>query len=70
MSGVERRVVVDRDVCVGSTWCVSVAGGAFEIDASDGKARALTPGAAGPDELLEAVDGCPVAAISFEGEKR
>lgn len=67
MSGAERRVAVDRAVCVGSTWCVSVAGGSFVIDAADGKARALTPGTAGPDELLEAVEGCPVAAISFEG---
>ncbi|WP_199435396.1 ferredoxin [Qaidamihabitans albus] len=70
MSGSERRVVVDRAVCVGSTTCVNVAGGSFEIDETDGKARVLTPGAATMDEVLDAVDSCPVAAISFEGEDK
>lgn len=67
MTGRGRRVVVNRDVCVGSGWCVNLAAGAFAIDAADGRARVVAADGAAPDELDEAADSCPVAAISFEG---
>ncbi|WP_432842339.1 ferredoxin [Dactylosporangium sp. CA-092794] len=67
MTAQRRRVIVDRDVCVGSGWCVNLAAAAFEIDPVDGKARVQASAGGTPDELEEALDSCPVSAISFAG---
>jgi ferredoxin len=63
----DRRVVVNRDVCVGSGWCVNLASGAFVVDPADGKARVVASDGAASEDIEEAVDSCPVAAISFQG---
>jgi ferredoxin len=52
---------VDQDLCVGCGLCTQVCAEAFEM-AADGKAVAIA-GAAG-DCVQDAVDQCPVGAIS------
>lgn len=62
-----RRVTVDRDRCVGSGDCATVAPQAFEVDEDAGLARVL-PGAARTDPTLlqRAQHNCPTAAISVD----
>jgi len=56
------RIQLDRAVCVGSSWCVNIAAGAFGL-ARDGRAEVLDPIRATADELEEAAESCPVSAI-------
>jgi ferredoxin len=59
------EVVVDLDVCIGSGMCTGIAPSVFELDAH-GTLVALTSDVA-PDEVdavLDAIDCCPVEAIS------
>jgi ferredoxin len=56
------EITVDKDVCVGSGSCLSVAPDVFHLDDEDRScARA---GAVAPDErLLDAAELCPTGAI-------
>ena len=56
------EVEVDSQLCAGSTWCLTVAPGAFELSAA-GKARPLTAVSATREQLVEAEESCPVGAI-------
>ncbi|MFA5358271.1 MAG: ferredoxin [Patescibacteria group bacterium] len=61
------KVLVDKDKCIGCGSCVSVCPEVFELSAN-GKAEIKT-GAdleAHKDKVQEAVDVCPVQAISVE----
>lgn len=60
-----RTVHADRDTCVGSGWCVNVAGGTFSLDAAS-KVVVGDPDAVEAEDLLEAEDSCPVSAITVE----
>lgn len=55
-------VELDRDTCVGSTWCANIAAKAF-VMGTDGKAHVGAVEEATLDELQEAEDSCPVSAI-------
>lgn len=56
------RVRVDRSLCVGSGTCVGTDPARFRMD--DGRAAA-TDGEHDLDgDLIDAIDGCPVAAIT------
>jgi ferredoxin len=68
VSAADRQVVVDRKTCVGSSYCINIAKGAFAIDRADGKVRVVDTGAASIEDLQDAVDTCPVGAISFAGD--
>ena len=57
------RAEVDRGACVGSGWCVNLAAPAFEID-DQGKAVHVTGTGVSDEQLEEAADNCPVAAIT------
>jgi ferredoxin len=62
------RVLVDRDLCIGAGQCVRAAAEVFAQDASTGLVILLKES---PDPLLrraveEAVDHCPVRAITIE----
>ncbi|MBA3471696.1 MAG: ferredoxin [Rubrobacter sp.] len=59
------RVEVDQDMCVGSGNCVEVAKGAFKLNDED-KAEVDDPTAVSVEELREAEEQCPVAAILVE----
>ena len=59
------RVEVDQDMCVGSANCVEVARGAFKLNDED-KAEVDDPTAVSIEDLREAEEQCPVAAILVE----
>ena len=59
------RVEVDQDMCVGSANCVEVAKGAFKLNDED-KAEVDDPMAVSIEDLREAEEQCPVAAIVVE----
>lgn len=59
------RVEVDQDMCVGSANCVEVAKGAFRLNDED-KAEVDDPTAVSIEDLREAEEQCPVAAILVE----
>jgi ferredoxin len=64
------RAVVDHDLCAGVGQCVQIAPGAFRIG-DDGLAVAVEPGQSGApgafsaEEIAEAADSCPMAAIAI-----
>ena len=60
-----KTLVVDKDKCIGCGACVAVAQKSFKMT-SDGKSEAINP--PGDDEatVQSAIDGCPVAAISWK----
>jgi len=58
---------VDRNVCIGSAVCVSVAPDVFELD-ERGQSHVTHPEAATDELLQEAATGCPVQAIVLEDE--
>lgn len=67
-----KKVVVDRNVCIGSSTCVVIAPDGFELDAEN--ISVPKPGAELLDDdlLLMAAKSCPVGAISLydaEGNK-
>jgi ferredoxin len=59
------KVEVDQDMCVGSANCVEVAKGAFKLNDED-KAEVDDPSAVSIEDLREAEEQCPVAAILVE----
>jgi ferredoxin len=66
------KVVVDKDLCIGSASCVAIAPDLFELDA-DGKAI-VKEGASYEDvvQVLDSAQSCPVDAIivyDTEGNK-
>ncbi|MDR0831951.1 MAG: ferredoxin [Bacillales bacterium] len=54
------KIKVDRDACIGCGACVAIAEGVFDLD-DEGKATVVGEGSA-----QEAIDSCPVGAISEE----
>jgi len=57
--------VVDRTTCIGCGLCAEVAPHTFELD-SELLSRVINPGGDPEEAVQEAIDGCPVAAISWE----
>jgi ferredoxin len=55
--------VVDADVCTGCTLCTTVAEGTFEME--DDVAVVINPTGDDEDTIQEAIDSCPVEAISW-----
>jgi ferredoxin len=62
------RVEVDQEMCVGSANCVEVAKGAFKLNDED-KAGVDDPTAVSLEDLREAEEQCPVAAILVEEDE-
>jgi ferredoxin len=59
---------VDRDVCIGSAMCVSIAPEVFELD-DEGLSRVVNPDAGDEDLLREAAENCPMQAIILEDDQ-
>ena len=61
------KPMVDQDLCIGCAVCPSVAPSMFDMN-DDGKAFAIVDEVpAGEEDLAEeAVESCPVAAITLE----
>lgn len=61
------RIHVDREVCIGSRMCASLAGPYFEID-DEGIAQPIRA-VVEPEELVSlAEESCPTGAISITKE--
>ncbi len=56
--------VVDEDLCTGCELCVETCPDVFEME--DDVARVTDPEEADEDEIQEAIDNCPVEAISWK----
>lgn len=54
---------VDKDLCVGCGLCAQVCADVFEMQ-DDGKAGVIAGSDGGADCVQDAIDQCPVSAIS------
>ncbi len=59
------KPVIDWDLCEGCESCVAICPEVFEMG-DDGKAFVKNPDACGTCDCQEAIDTCPVEAISWE----
>jgi ferredoxin len=66
--GVIRRIVVDREKCIGAKSCVAAAPGVFELD-DKSLAYVADPNAGDDDTIRFAAETCPVLAILLYDEK-
>ena len=66
--GKYKKLVIDRDVCIGAASCVAVAPGTFQLD-EENKAYLVDPDQYDDDMLLLAAQSCPVNAISVFDEE-
>ncbi len=66
-AGKIRRIVVDRQKCIGARSCVAVAPGVFQMD-DNNLAYITNPEAEDEDTVLMAAQSCPVLAILLYDE--
>ena len=64
-----RRIVVDRERCIGSGNCCFYAPNTFDLD-DELKSVVVDPGGDDPADVRAAVEGCPVSAISIQDDAR
>lgn len=57
-----RKVVIDRDACIGAASCIAVAPGTFQLD-DENLAFLVDPDAHDDETLLLAAQSCPTNAI-------
>jgi ferredoxin len=62
-----KKPKVDRSKCEGHAVCVGIAPEVFELD-SEGKAYVKNPEGADEQSIEDAINGCPVQAISWVEE--
>ena len=62
-----RRIVVDRERCIGSGNCSFYAPNTFDLD-DELKSVVLDPAGDDPADLRAAIEGCPVDAISIHDD--
>lgn len=63
-----RRIVVDRQGCIGARSCVLVAPGVFQMD-DQNYAYVVDPDSEDEDTILMAAQSCPVLAIHLFDEE-
>jgi ferredoxin len=59
------RVSVDHDVCVGNAMCVTIATSTFSLN-DDRQSQVVNPEGDTEQNIIEAAENCPVAAIAVE----
>ncbi len=60
------KVTVDQETCIGCGFCPLICGEVFEMQ-DDGKSHVIADDISGFEESVQqAIDGCPVSAISKE----
>jgi len=60
-----KTVVVNQETCIGCGACVAICPDVFEMG-SDGKSRVKKLGNCGKCDCQQAIDSCPVTAISWK----
>lgn len=60
-----KKPVVDQDTCTGCGLCPDIAPNTFELN-DEGVAEVTDPQGDDEDTIQEAIDSCPVEAISWE----
>ena len=65
------KVHIDRDSCSGTGTCVRLVPGVFRLvkDGLDTYAEVISDGEAGEDQLWEAAEACPWAAVILESDE-
>lgn len=63
----EKKPVVDEEVCISCGLCVEIAPNTFELDEND-ISQVTNPHGDTEDKIEEAIESCPVEAISWEEE--
>ena len=65
-----KKVIVNKDLCIGCGACQEIAKGVFEID-NDGLATVVCE-AIEPDieeDVIDAAEGCPTSAITIKDDE-
>ena len=57
-----KKIVVDRNLCIGAATCVAVAPTVYQLD-DNGKAYILDADSVDDQTMLQAAKSCPVNAI-------
>ena len=60
----ERTPIVNKEICIGCGLCTTICGNTFELG-NDGKAGVKNPKGDAEEKIREAIDSCPVGAISW-----
>lgn len=60
-----KKIKIDKDKCIGCGLCASIAEKVFRLN-NEGKAQAIEPVGDKEAKIQEAIDSCPVSAISFQ----
>jgi len=60
-----KKLVIDEDICIGCGSCAVLATKTF-VMGDDGKAKVLNRTGDKPATIQEAIDSCPVTAITWE----
>ncbi len=61
----QKAVWVDESLCIGCTYCSSVATNTFSMEPVNGRARVFRQDGDGTDLIQEAIDTCPVNCIDW-----
>lgn len=59
----KRILTVDKEACIGCGLCTTIAENTFELG-DDGKAEVKNPTGDSEEKIQDAIDSCPVSAIS------
>ena len=62
------KVKVDKEKCLGCGVCVAIAPKSFKLN-DEGKSEPIEPSGDDKEIIENAVESCPVGAISIEGGK-
>lgn len=62
-----KKLVVDKEKCVGAQACVAIAPEVFELD-DNGKSQVKDQKGAGESKIKDAINACPVGAIFWVEE--
>lgn len=59
-----KKIKVDKDLCIGCGLCATIAEKTFRLN-GEGKAEVIEKAKDEEKKVLEAIDSCPVQAITF-----